>query len=88
MELSADTLFQCLVFSAVFFTVMGAWMPTVSFRAGGAFLWLICSIFILFVTGLPIPLYSGLIIVFISLFIFGMINFMSSFKTEKKDGKK
>jgi hypothetical protein len=85
MEISASTIFLGMAFITTMLTLGGAMFPSITLRVGSAFMWLSCTIFILFSTGLSGVVYTGLVIVFIGLFILCMINFATGLTTTKKE---
>ena len=52
MEVTPSTIFLGMSLISVMLTLGGSMFPSVTLRVGSAFMWLSCSIFILFSTGL------------------------------------
>lgn len=88
MEVTASTIFLGMAFIATMLTLGGAMFPSITLRVGSAFMWLSCTIFILFSTGLTGVVYTGLVITFICLFILCLINFATGIATMKKENNK
>ena len=85
MEITASTIFLGMAFIATMLTLGGAMFPSITLRIGSAFIWLSCTIFILFSTGLSGVVYTGMVLVFICLFILCLVNFATGIGKTKKE---